>query len=251
MSTHLRNKIDICVAFIIQTGYNITIRKVVKHLNNDIPTNDIISKIKARRSELNYSFQDLADRTGLSKSTLQRYESGKIGAIPLSKLKILSKALEVTPEYLLGLENNNKDEYNLCKCKNIYPIELKKFPLLGEIACGEPVFCVENRESYVLAGADIKADFCLKAKGDSMINARILDGDIVFIRKQQSVENGEIAAVIIDDEATLKRVYYDKSNNYLQLIAENPKYSPMVYTNEQLETIRILGKAIAFQSDVK
>ena len=211
---------------------------------------ELNEKIKHLREKGNMTLQDLAQKVGVSASTILRYETGNIKNLRRDKIKNLADALNTTPAYLMGWEDEKKED-EIYKYKNIHPIELKKFPLLGEIACGEPVFCVEDRESYVLAGADIKADFCLKAKGDSMINARILDGDIVFIREQQSVENGEIAAVIIDDEATLKRVYYDKSNNYLQLIAENPKYSPMVYTNEQLETIRILGKAIAFQSDVK
>lgn len=83
-----------------------------------------------------------------------------------------------------------------------------------------------------------------------MINARINNGDIVFIKYQPEVENGEIAAVIIDNEATLKRVYYDKPNNILTLTAENPNYKPMIYVNEQLENIRILGKAVAFLSQV-
>ena len=223
---------------------------VLIELYNEVIIMNIGQRIKKRREQLGLTQEDLATITGYkSRSSINKIElDGRV--LPQSKIVSFAKALNTTPAYLMGWEEEKKED-EIYKYKNIYPIELKKFPLLGEIACGEPIFCVEDRESYVLAGADIKADFCLKAKGDSMINARILDGDIVFIRKQQSVENGEIAAVIIDDEATLKRVYYDKSNNYLQLIAENPKYSPMVYTNEQLETIRILGKAIAFQSDVK
>ena len=71
------------------------------------------------------------------------------------------------------------------------------------------------------AGANIHADFCLKAKGDSMIGARIYDGDIVFIRKQEMVDDGEIAAVLIGDEATLKRVQYNPEENELLLFAEN------------------------------
>lgn len=111
--------------------------------------------------------------------------------------------------------------------------------------------CEQDFESYVEAGAKTNADFCLKAKGDSMINARILDGDIVFIRKQDMVDNGEIAAVIIDNEATLKRAYYYKTENKLVLMSENPKYSPFVYINDELNEVHILGKAIAFQSDIK
>lgn len=105
--------------------------------------------------------------------------------------------------------------------------------------------------SYVDAGTDVKADFCLKAKGDSMINARIMDGDVVFIRRQPVVENGEIAAVAIDDEATLKRFYRDGNTGTITLVSENPAYAPMVFTKESQKNVCILGKAIAFQSYVK
>ena len=101
-----------------------------------------------------------------------------------------------------------------------------------------------------MAGTDINADFCLKAKGDSMIGARILDGDIVFIKEAPMVNNGEIAGVIIGDQATLKRVYYYPEKGKLILQAENPKYEPLVYIGEELNEIRILGKAVAFQSDI-
>jgi repressor LexA len=131
---------------------------------------------------------------------------------------------------------------------NILKIETKKFPLLGTIAAGNPIYTEEQFESYIEAGANIPADFCLKIQGDSMINARICDGDIVFIKKQSYVDDGQIAAVLINDEATLKRVY--KSENEIVLVAENPAYKPMVYKNEELNYIRILGKAIAFQSNV-
>lgn len=111
----------------------------------------------------------------------------------------------------------------------------------------------EKRESYIMAGTNIKADFCLRASGDSMINARILDGDIVFIRKQDMVENGEIAAVITNDnsEATLKRVFYYPEKSLLILKPENPAYEDFIFQNEELNEVHILGKAIAFQSDVR
>ena len=138
--------------------------------------------------------------------------------------------------------------YDLSQYENISPVKLKRFPMLGEIACGQPIWAEEDRDSYVMADMDIRADFCLTAKGDSMINARIYDGDIVFIRKMPIVENGEIAAVIIGDEATLKRWYYYREDNKLMLIAENPKYEPLVYMNEELDTIKCLGKAVYFMS---
>jgi len=148
------------------------------------------------------------------------------------------------------LDNSEKLE-NSTRFTNIFPIETKKFPLLGEIACGEPIFAAEEFEAYVEAGADIVADFCLRCKGDSMVNARILDGDIVFIRKQSTVNNGEIAVVVIEDEATLKRVFYYPDKSKLVLQSENPTYEPFIYVGEEIDHILILGKAVAFQSDVK
>ena len=189
----------------------------------------------------------------LSKVDLSQYISGKYEPKQI-KLNILALALGVSEAWLMGFDvpmerltvhtSDDISKYGLM------PIEVKKIPLLGEIACGEPIYASEDRESYVIAGTDIKADFALKAKGDSMIGARIMDGDIVFIRRQSMVDNGEIAAVIIEDEATLKRVYYYPEDKRLILQAENAKYPPFVYQNSELDRVRILGKAIAFQSDV-
>ena len=204
-------------------------------------------RIKKKRKEMGISADKLAEILSVSRSTIFRYENGDIEKVPASVLMDIASALNTTSHYLMGWEE--KPENQNIKPDNIYPIELKKYPLLGEIACGEPIFCNEDRESYVIAGTDIDADFCSRAHGDSMVNARIMDGDIVFIREQSAVENGEIAAVIIEDEATLKRVYYD--GKAFSLISENPAYPPIVITGEELNHIKILGKAIAFQSDVK
>lgn len=127
----------------------------------------------------------------------------------------------------------------------------KSFPLLGSVACGEPVFADEDRTSIFMADENIDADFCLICKGDSMIDCGIHDGDIVFIKRQATVNNSEIAVVLINDEATLKRVYYDKQKQILQLIPENKKYSPMVFTGSDAENIRILGKAVFYQSVIR
>lgn len=213
-------------------------------------------RIRERRKEINMTADELADILEVSRSTVFRYENGEIEKVPAPIMMKIANALNTTASYLMGWENDStvrsKSSTNdIYTYDNIYPIELKKFPLLGEIACGEPIFCNEDRESYILSGTNIKADFCLKAHGDSMINARIYDGDIVFIKEQPLVNDGEIAAVIIENEATLKRVYFDRDNSTLQLVAENPAYRPMVYVGESLNCIRILGKAVAFQSDVK
>lgn len=152
--------------------------------------------------------------------------------------------------YQCAKKSTNKTDKSL-NFDNIVPITTKKIPIIGEIACGEPIFTNEEYESYVEVGASIKADYGLRAHGDSMINARIMDGDIVFIQKQETVNNGEIAAVVVEDRATLKRIYYYPQEGRIILQAENPAYAPLIYEGEELNNIHILGKAIAFQSDVK
>lgn len=206
-------------------------------------------RIKERRKEMGYTQTELGEKLGLQASAIAKYENGRVKNMKRSVIANMAKVLECSPTYLMGLEN----EGNLTSLDNIYSIELKRFPLLGEIACGEPKYTNEDRESYIMAGTDIKADFCLKAKGDSMINARICDGDIVFIRKQDIVDNGEIAAVVVNNEseATLKRFYYYAEKSMVILKAENQTYEDMIFTNEELNNFHILGKAIAFQSDVK
>ena len=201
------------------------------------------SRIKELREKIGMTQVQLADKIDVSKQTLYKYENDIITNIPSDKIEAIAKICGVTPSYIMGWEKSDFD--------NIYPIDLHRYPLAGEIACGKPIFADEDRESYVMAGTAIRADFCLRAKGDSMINARIHDGDIVFIRKDEELINGEIYAVAIGDEATLKRVYLDKEKNTVQLVAENPKYQPLVYIGDELNTIHILGKAIAFQSDIR
>ncbi len=145
---------------------------------------------------------------------------------------------------------NKENTIDLTSVKNIIPFpKMKKVPLLGTIACGEPILAEENIESYIDMPEEVRGDYALRCKGDSMINARIFDGDIVFIRQQPDVENGEIAAVLIDDEATLKKVY--KYPNRIELRAENPTMKPLEYEGEELNNIRILGKAVYFLSPVQ
>lgn len=125
----------------------------------------------------------------------------------------------------------------------VLPAVKRRVPLLGTIAAGQPIYAEETLDDVVF-GARLQCDFALRVKGDSMIGARIHDGDIVLIHRQDDVEDGQIAAVIIDDEATLKRVYHVK--NGLQLLSENPKYPPMMFTLDEYGSIRILGRAVGF-----
>lgn len=222
-------------------------------------------RLKLLRREAGLSQQDFAKQLGTSKSSINMYERGEREP-GLETLEAIADYFNVDMDYLLGKsEHRSKSAWlegidksvdldslrSQIKFENLFPIERKRYPLLGEIACGKPITANEEVDLYVEAGANIQADFCLKAKGDSMIGARIYDGDIVFIRKQPMVEDGEIAAVIIDDEATLKRVYYDQEAGVLQLFAENPQYKTMRFSGEELDHIRIIGKAVAFQSDIK
>ena len=204
-------------------------------------------KLKDLRKAKGLTLEELADAVGTSKQTIHRYENGIISNIPRERIEALANALETTPAALMGWQESSVDfsSYN-----NISAISVKRLPILGSIACGEPIYAQEEHESFVSADGALDASFCLRACGDSMIGARIHDGDIVFIRAQDAVDNGQIAAVIINDEATLKRVYFYPDEGKLILTPENPKYPPLVYIGEELNRIKIIGKAVAFQSTI-
>ena len=203
----------------------------------------VSNRIKELRKARKMTLEELADAVGTSKQTIHRYENGVIPNIPKEKVEAISRVLMVSPSMLLGWSDGERAIPVGARRKNA-------LPMLGEISCGEPIYISSEHDNYVAASSELDADFCLRAHGDSMIGARIYDGDIVFIRKQDSVDNGEIAAVAIDDEATLKRVYYYPNEGKVVLMPENPKYAPLVYIKEELDTIKILGKAVAFQSAV-
>lgn len=211
--------------------------------------------LKSLRNSRNLTQEELAQKLNIGRSRISMYESGQREP-DFETTELIADFFNVDVDYLLGRTSKttmlpeSMAHGELPRFPNVFPIKTRKIPLLGEIACGQPIFCTEDRESYVEAGTDVKADFCLKARGDSMVGARILDGDLVFIQRDAELENGQIFAVAIDDEATLKRVYYDAKSQVLQLMAENSRYAPLIYTGETLDHVHILGKAVAFQSDV-
>ena len=205
---------------------------------------NIGEKIKHLRCELGFTQEELAYSAQTTKQTIHKYETGIIANIPASKIKAIADKLNTTPAYLMGWTDEN---YSLPS--NIIPLpNMNKIPLLGNIACGEPILAEENIECNIDIPEDITADFALRCKGDSMIDARILDCDIVYIKQQPTVNNGEIAAVLIGDEATLKKVYL--TGETLTLLACNSAYEPFIYTGTELENIRILGKAVGFTSKI-
>lgn len=209
-------------------------------------------RIKQLRKALKLSQEELALKTGYTdRSTIAKIEAGKID-LGQKKLMVFADALETSTAYLLGLvDDSSPTPNNLSDIPNLIPLpKTYSVPLLGEIACGDPILAEQNIIDHVPVPEHIKgADFALTCKGDSMIGARIHNGDIVYIRQQPDVDDGDIAAVLIDNEATLKRVY--KMPGRLQLRAENPSFLPINIEGEDLESVRILGKAIAFLSPVK
>lgn len=200
--------------------------------------------MRVRRQELGLTLEEVGDYVGVGKSTVRKWEHGDIENMKRDKIALLSKILKLSPlTFITG-------EVEYGAPDNIIPLpKMKKIPLLGTIACGEPILAAENIEALINADENLNADFALRCKGDSMINARIFDGDIVYIREQPDVEDGEIAAVLIGEEATLKRVY--KYPSKVVLRPENPLYDDMIYSKEEMNEVRILGKAVAFLSAVR
>ncbi|HPD89009.1 MAG TPA: XRE family transcriptional regulator [Oscillospiraceae bacterium] len=202
-----------------------------------------MNRIKELRKEKMLSMREVARQLNIPYTTYVNYEKGY--REPNSETLIaIADFYHTSLDYLLGKDPSPQI------ARNIIPVpDMVLIPLLGTIACGEPILAEENIDGYVKSPAYAEASFALTCKGDSMIDARILDGDIVLIRQQSDVDNGDIAAVLIENEATLKRVYKDKDG--ITLVAANQKYAPWRITGPELEEVRILGKAVYFISSVK
>lgn len=189
----------------------------------------------------NDTIYTLGEYVHLSPSSISKYNNAEMVPKQLTIEKIAEK-YGINPVWLMGADVDKYIENE--------GISFKKIPVVGVIAAGTPILAQENIEGYEQVPESFHIDFCLKVKGDSMINARILDGDLVYIRKQSDVENGEIAAVLIDQEdATLKRVF--KVNGSVILRAENPNYPDKIYSKKDMREVMILGKAVAFRSEVR
>jgi len=210
-------------------------------------------RIKELREARGLNMKEAARLLNMPYTTYVNYEKGL--REPTSEVLIqIANFYDASIDYIIGRSNVNSrqdlPDSPMDYPTNIIPLpDLRKVPLIGAIACGAPILAEEHIEGHVDIPAQIHADFALICKGDSMINARIFDGDIVYIRQQETVENGEIAAVLIDNEATLKRIRL--FNDHIILEPENPMYKPMVYWNEDMNAVRILGKAVAFTSTVR
>ena len=203
---------------------------------------DIYQRIRNRREELGMSQDDLAQKMGYkSRSSINKIEMG-LNDISQSKVVAFAEALDTTPAYLMGWEVTSKPTE---VPPGFMPLpETCKVPLVGRIACGQPITAEENIEDYLDVPVGHHVDFALLCEGDSMVDAGIDDGDVVYIRKQPDVENGQIAAVRIDNEATLKRVYKYVDRNVLQ--PENRAYPPLTYVGAEMNQVTIEGKAVGW-----
>lgn len=198
---------------------------------------DIGKIIKDKRIQLNLSQQELANKIGVSKSAISRYESGEIGNMGLDKAQAISKALFIDPLTLLGIENG----------KELEPVDLSDsitIPVVGRIPAGVPVEAIENIIEYIDIPKDwMKGDkqyIGLKVSGDSMYPL-LLDGDTVVIQVQPSAETGDVCACYVNGyDATLKRISLSETS--ITLKPENTNYPPMTYTHPG--EVTIVGKVV-------
>lgn len=195
---------------------------------------EILNRMKTRRTELDLSFQDLADRTGLSKSTLQRYETGKTAKLPVEKARLIADALEMPVEQLLGIETGTEPVYEFPSVFNI--------PVFDSVSAGFGCYADSSVVSYkptYLSNIAEAGDFLwINVKGDSM-SPKIEDGDTILVRRQDSVENGSVAVVMVDDEAVVKKVKYGKG--WVELHSFNPYYPVRRFEKQEALRISVVG----------
>ena len=202
---------------------------------------DLGEKIRTLRLKQGLTLEQVGNIVGVGKSTVRKWESGQIANMRRDKIALIAEALHVSPAYLMGWEENSTP-----LPANAIPVSKKRIPLLGSIAAGEPILVDQEYDTYIESDEDVHCDYALRVDGDSM-EPTILYGDLVFIHAQDDVDDGQIAAVLLDDSATLKRVIHIP--NGLQLISDNAiKYPPRLVTlPTEYDIIRILGRAVAYK----
>lgn len=191
-----------------------------------------------RRKELGLTQKDIAEMVGVSEGTVSRWESGLIANMRRDRIAAYAKALRTTPGFIMTGE---REKENFIPAGFSPLPQLDEVPLVGRVACGTPITAEQNVERMVSIPSEWRATFTLICKGKSM-EPRILDGDLVAIRKQPVVENGEVAAVRIGEEATLKHVYV--YSNYIELRPENPEFESIIKIGKEMEEVVIEGKAV-------
>lgn len=198
--------------------------------------------LKSRRKQLNLTQKDIAAFVGVSEATVSRWESGDIENMGRDKIAKLSKILKISPGQIAGYM---EDEDTRKKSKGV------KIPVLGRVVAGIPIDAVEEIIDYEEISEDMARQgdfFALQVKGDSM-EPRIVDGDVVIVRKQEDVDSGDIAIVLVNgDEATIKKV--QKFDGGINLVPTNSAYPVLTYTNKEIEQlpVRVIGKVVELRA---
>ena len=205
---------------------------------------DIKDILKDRRLELQLTLEDVAKRVGVSPATISRWESGDIANMRRDRIAALAEALQISPAVIMGWD------VDTTLPPGAHRPQFKKVPMLGYAAAGQPLEDLNQDTPYYDIENKYDVDFCITVRGDSMIDVNINDGDIVFIKSMPEVPNGKIACVEIDNEKVcLKRFY--KSGKTVSLASANSKYAPMFFTEDNCESIKVLGLAVLRQSEIQ
>lgn len=195
---------------------------------------EFLNRMRTRRLELGYSFQDLADKTGLNKSTLQRYETGKTGKLPLDKAEIIAKALQIPVEYI-------SDSRQSADAAGVFP-NVFSIPVFDSVSAGFGCYAdssaVGSKPTFLMNAAEAGEYLWINVKGDSM-SPKIEDGDMILVRRQDSVENGSVAVVMVDDEAFVKKMKYGKG--WVELHSFNPYYPVRRFEKQDTGRITVVG----------
>lgn len=203
---------------------------------------DIAKRLLETIQKRQMTYGDLAAKTGIAKSAIQRYATGETKKIPLPRLEALADALGVSAAYLMGWDEPSPASRPLPA--GLLPVVKRRIPIIGHVAAGVPIMAEREYEEYEDDTYGISCDYVLRVEGDSM-EPRVLDGDIVYVRQQPDVDDGQIAVVGVDDSVTLKVVYH--LPNGLQLVSLNPKYKPMIYTQSNTDYLAVIGLAVAYK----
>jgi repressor LexA len=204
------------------------------------------SRLKQAREQMGWTLEQLGERVGMVKSAVFRFERGDNATFKMSQVVSLAKALGVDPGWLMGIGDDPRPQ-----ATSELKANTQWIPLIGRIAAGVPLYAVENVENYLAVRDDVKCDFALCVRGDSMRGACIHDGSIVMCREQDDVESGQIAVCVVDgEEATLKRVIKHESGIII-LKAENKDFEDMVFTAKTAKQLTIKGLALMVITEVR
>lgn len=211
------------------------------------------NRLKQLRNNRRISQEKLGKLIGMSKSSVNMYERGEREP-GLETLEALADFFNVDLDYLLG--KSDTPNFTLISTtkfvhSDMFIPNMSTVPLYGAAACGQPIYAPNEPDAHAFLPEGFNADFALRARGDSMIGVHINNGDIVFFLSANIVENGQIAAICIGEEMTIKRVYYHREQNELRLVSENPAFATMVFSGTELDQIRIVGRAVAHMRPIR